>query len=62
MPKIIAEMGAGITIEFASKGFITKLYDPVEASQDSLHGRIANNHNLLKASDHCLDSHRKCPI
>ena len=54
-------MGAGIAQVFACNGFISKVYDPVEASLDSLHERIANNLNFPKASDHCLDSHRKCP-
>jgi 3-hydroxybutyryl-CoA dehydrogenase len=48
-------MGAGIAQVFASKGLICKVYDPVEASLDTLHARIRNNLNLLQAPEHCLD-------
>ncbi len=65
MQKIIAVigaglMGAGIAQVFASKGLIAKVYDPVEASLDTLHERIRNNLNLVQESDQCLEKIFAC--
>jgi len=53
-------MGAGIAQVFASKGLITKVYDPVAASLDTLHQRVANNLDLMQISPAYLDNIIAC--
>lgn len=55
-------MGAGIAQVFASKGILTKVYDPIETSLDTLHERIRGNLELLQQTDECLDKVIACRI
>lgn len=53
-------MGAGIAQVFASKGLITKVYDPVTESLETLHERIGQNLDLMKAPRDCLKNIIAC--
>jgi len=47
-------MGAGIAQVFASKGLVTKVYDPIAVSLETLHERISQNLDLMGESHDCL--------
>lgn len=49
-------MGAGIAQVFASEGLITKVYDPVAASLETLLERIGQNLDLMQTSHDCLEN------
>ena len=53
-------MGAGIAQVFASKGLITKVFDPVASSLETLHERIGQNLDLMKTSHDCLKNIIAC--
>lgn len=53
-------MGAGIAQVFACKGLVTKVYDPVSTSLDTLHERISHNLDLMKTPHDCLNNIIAC--
>jgi len=55
-------MGAGIAQVFASKGLVTKVYDPITSSLETLHERIAKNLDLLKTPRDCLKNIIACEV